>query len=120
MSEKDGVSEEATEESKSSGEERRDHPRTEVKLPILLSADERTLTQGTIINLSKRGVFLITEVGDVEMGDMVNVKLRLGEGQEGEEGRIIEAQARVVRVEDLSGLALFLSKDLEVEPGEDK
>ena len=96
-------------------EDRRDHPRKELSLPILLSADERTLTQGTIINLSKRGVFLITEVGDVKMGDIVNVRLRLGKGEKEGEERIIEAQARVVRVEELSGLALFLSKDLEVE-----
>jgi len=100
-------------------EDRREFPRKDVKLPILLSADEHTLTKGTVINLSQRGVFLITEVGDVQMGDVVNVKLQLGEGEEGKEGRIIDAQARVVRVEDLSGLALFLSKDLEVESDPD-
>lgn len=99
----------------SSPEDRRDGPRKEVSLPILLSADERTLTEGTVINLSKRGVFLITEVGDVKMGDVVNVKLQLGKGEKEGEGQIIEAQARVVRVQELSGLALFLSKDLEVE-----
>jgi len=86
-----------------------------MSLPILLSADERTLTEGTVINLSKRGVFLITEVGDVKMGDVVNVKLQLGKGEKEGEGKVIEAQARVVRVQELSGLALFLSKDLEVE-----
>ena len=110
------MSEECTEGAAGDPKDRRESPRKDVKLPILLSADERTLTQGTVINLSQRGVFLITEVGDVEMGDVVNVRLQLGEGEEGEEGRIIDAQARVVRVEDLSGLALFLSKDLEVGP----
>ncbi len=99
----------------SSPEDRRDGPRKEMSLPILLSADERTLTEGTVINLSKRGVFLITEVGDVKMGDVVNVKLQLGKGEKEGEGKVIEAQARVVRVQELSGLALFLSKDLEVE-----
>ncbi len=98
--------------------DRREFPREDVKLPSQLAAAERTLTPGPVLNLSQRGVFLITEVGDVEMGDVVNVKLQLGEGEEGEEGRIIDAQARVVRVEELSGLALFLSKDLEVEPDE--
>jgi len=113
------VNDESNEGTAPPPEDRRDHPRKELSLPILLSADERTLTQGTIINLSKRGVFLITEVGDVKMGDVVNVKLQLGQGKADEGGRVIEAQARVVRVEDLSGLALFLSKDLEVEAAEE-
>ncbi len=109
------MNDQPTEGTASSPEDRRDGPRKEVSLPILLSADERTLTEGTVINLSKRGVFLITEVGDVKMGDVVNVKLQLGKGDKEGEGRVIEAQARVVRVQELSGLALFLSKDLEVE-----
>ncbi len=109
------MNDQSAEETAPSPEDRRDGPREEVGLPILLSADERTLTEGTVINLSKRGVFLITEVGDVKMGDVVNVKLQLGKGEKEGEGRIIEAQARVVRVQELSGLALFLSKDLEVE-----
>ncbi len=109
------MNDQSTEGTAPSPEDRRDGPRKEVSLPILLSADERTLTEGTVINLSKRGVFLITEVGDVKMGDVVNVKLQLGKGEKEGEGRVIEAQARVVRVQELSGLALFLSKDLEVE-----
>ena len=113
------MSDESREGTEASAEDRREHPRKKLRLPILLSADERTLAAGTIINLSKRGVFLITEVGDIQMGDVVNVELQVGEAEEGESPRTIEAQARVVRVEDLSGLALFLSKDLEIEPPEE-
>lgn len=102
------------------GDERRRHPRKRVKLPIAFSAEGATLSEGMVINLSKRGLFLITEVGDIKMGDVVNVELQLGEGEPGEGARLIEAQARVVRVEDLSGLALFLSGDLQVEPPDDE
>lgn len=90
-----------------------------VKLPATVCAEGKALSEGMVINLSKRGVFLITEVGDIKMGDVVNVELQLGEGEGGEGTRLIEAQARVVRVEDLSGLALFLSQDLELEAPEE-
>jgi len=111
------VSKQPIDSDEPSAQERRQHFREGAALPIVLSADERTLAAGTVINLSKRGVFLITEVGDVKMGDIVNVQLQLG--QDDEEGpQVIEAQARVVRVQELSGLALFLSKDLQVGEGE--
>ncbi len=100
-------------------EERRSRPREKKSIPVVLSADHQPLAKGAVINLSDRGIFLITEVGDVKIGDTVNVKLQLGGDEQEWEGRIVEAQARVVRVEDLSGLALYLSKDLEAEPEEE-
>ena len=103
-------------EDTSPGDDRRVRPRRDLSFPVILSDDQSTVLTGRTINLSDRGIFLITEVGDVKLGDMVNVKLELGGETEEGKPRVLEAQARVVRVEGLSGLALYLSDALQIEP----